>query len=123
MDWVTANWQWIVAMVVGLLIVRSVIRRQLQATMRRQALVSAAMIALDELERIVEMRVGCYFSTVDRQKIAVGMMAVLIDWKVTPSELQRSPQLIDQAMLASMGMMAQHGEIEMPPQISAAVRR
>lgn len=121
MAWLANNWIWILG---GLLVLAAVVvfvlsrrsgRRSSKGLdlddMKRAALVKALV---DALEGVVEEAVGTRYGRKDRQKIAIGMLAVMVTEDISLEQLTSDKKLFVAVMLKSMTVLWGEGMIPKP---------
>lgn len=132
MEWLADNWYWVVIVIFVFIFLWRITGRQKKpvTTTRprpravrqsrpqpgRQGLtqqeVDAILVKLtNALERVVDEVVGRHFTRTDRQKIALGMIAVMVAEKIPPDRLINNSKLFVAVMLKSIDTLAKTGQI------------
>jgi hypothetical protein len=84
-------------------------KKQKQPSDQEIAVMVAALVAA--LERAVDDTVGRNYSRPDRQKIAIGMVAVMMDDDIPLERLTSSPALFAMVMAKSIATLQSAGQI------------
>lgn len=121
MAWLASNWIWILG---GLLVLAAVVvfilsRRSgrrgskgLDLDDMEQAVLVKALV--DALEGVVEDALGTRYGHKDRQKIAIGMVAVMAADDISLERLSSDKKVFVAVMLKSMTVLRQKGIISKP---------
>ena len=119
-SWLANNWIWLVvaAVVVIIVIVSSRKGKSSSGSSRSSGNLnlnqkeSEALNALvNVLEEIVDKVVGTTYSSGDKRKIAIGMVAVMASDNVKLETLANDSKLFAEVMVKSMTYLTQSGEI------------
>lgn len=121
MAWLANNWIWIVGGLIVLVAVVVFVRSRRSGRggsgdldldeMERAALVRAL---IDALEGVIEEAIGTRYGRKDRQKIAIGMVAVMAGEDISLEQLRSDKKLFVAVMLKSMTMLWEQGIIAEP---------
>lgn len=122
-SWLANNWGWLVVAAVVVIIIVAVSRKGKSSSssyrssggsggLNLNSEERAALNALvDALEGIVDQVLGSTYSSADKRKIAIGMVAVMATENVKLESLANDTQLFAEVMLKSITNLTKSGEI------------
>ena len=120
MDWLTDNWMWVVGGVLVVAAVFVLIRSQVSSGSRRKGKLSKlsdsekkklVKALVDALEGVVDDVIGRDYGRKDREKIAMGMIAVMAADDITLKQLTSNEALFAAVMLKSVKILSDKGII------------
>lgn len=127
MEWLVDNWYWVVGAIFLFILFRRATRSQKKPVVTQvrrnptgrtltkgeaEAAVAVIISKLtNALEQVVDDAVGRHYSRADRQKIAVGMIAVMTAEKIPLERLTNNPKLFAAVMLKSIASLTESGYI------------
>ena len=120
MDWLTDNWMWVVGGVLVVAAVFVLIRSQVSSGSRRKGKRSKlsdsekkklVKALVDALEGVVDDVMGKDYGRKDREKIAMGMIAVMAADDITLKQLTSNEALFAAVMLKSVKILSDKGII------------
>lgn len=111
MQWLNENWLWVVGGLLMLFLIYLFTRpkKRRQPTEREMAAIVATLVGA--LEEVVEDTIGSHYTRQDRQKIAVGMVAVMATDGITLEQLVSNKALFAMVMAKSVATLTAVGEI------------
>ena len=109
-QWLGENWTWSAA-AVGILIVIYALTRPKKPSFSNHNAGAIVAALVSALENVVDGTIGSHFSQVDRQKIAVGMIAVMATDNITLEQLISDKRLFAAVMAKSVATLVSAGEI------------
>ena len=111
MDWLAQNWIWVVGALVIVLIVYFVTRKpgSKKLSERDAERIFSALVAA--LENAVDDTIGQHYTRQDRQKIAMGMIAVMATDEIPLERLISNKILFAAVMAKSVAALTSAGEI------------
>ena len=110
MQWFTDNWLLIVGVLLVLVLIYMFTRpKKKKLTDREMAAIVAALI--NALERVVDDTIGRDYSRQDRQKIAMGMVAVMMMDDISLEQITSNPAIFAAVMAKSVATLQATGEI------------
>jgi hypothetical protein len=111
MQWLAENWLWVVGGVLLLVVIYVFTRpkKPRQPSDREMAAMVAGLV--NALERVVDDAIGRNYSRTDRQKIAIGMVAVMMSQDISLDRLTSNPALFATVMAKSVATLQSAGEI------------
>jgi hypothetical protein len=120
MDWLADNWMWVVGGVLVVAAVFVLIRSQVSSGSRRKGKRSElsdsekkklVKALVDALEGVVDDVIGRDYGRKDREKIAMGMIAVMAADDITLKQLTSNEALFAAVMLKSVKILSDKGII------------
>ena len=120
MNWLADNWMWVVGGVLVVAAVFVLIRSQVSSGSRRKGKLSKlsdsekkklVKALVDALEGVVDDVIGKDYGRKDREKIAMGMIAVMAADDITLKQLTSNEALFAAVMLKSVKILSDKGII------------
>jgi hypothetical protein len=112
MDWLIENWVWVVGGVLVLVLVFVFTRpKEKKLSKKKQKQMAEAVVGLIGLfEKLVDDAIGQRYNREDRNKIAVGMVAIVVAENISPERLT-DKVLLMAVMAKSVDTLTSTGEI------------
>ena len=109
MNWLTANWYWILAAIIIVIIISNKARSSKHMSKAQaEALVDLLVEAFDSiLTTILPDRYDSY----DRRKIALGMVAIMASQNISLDKMEKNPKLVVTLAAQSAAVLVRAGQI------------